>query len=623
LTYIDLQEADRNLETVVKYAQLSKDFCKNHEHSFWINFTDCVRIARYTDRQIKEVEELKMLVRQLTRIEEEDQTRFKRGVFNFIGGISKILFGTMDNDDASYYSEKISSLEKEQLDFLRLSKEQVTVVKTTLRSLNSTLLAVSENERILSKGLDEMAKHISEHDSEIKEMFSGTSMLLAVSEHNMQLERALDECRREYNILIDAILNSQKGILQPHLITPAQIVKQMKASQADVPSELTLPIPLSATYQNLIVNIIDLDVFIRNNFLVYVIRLPLTNHIKYNVYHVLPLPIRIKDTDNQFIFILPEREYLLMDTAKRYHARLRVTEIKECKSITARHKICKQSSPVQLTHLHEDCEVEMLQSLRAIPSSCSQRIAEINRTIWTQLDDNQWLYVAPRPDALTILCSKQEPSDMEIEGTGKLRLHSNCKAYGARVLIQAQTAVTFNNSEKDIIPPLSLDYDCCNFVGRSVKLNDVHLDLPVKNIINRLDDLRLASHKVEEVDRLISEQEWKLKHSTSDFHLSVLSYVGMVITGIVMIIFCHCCCCKCCKRNFPSFSKWWRDTNPCTTIVIKPKIVNSVHSSHESLRTPTARTSRVRSSLQGDALEETELVSLRTCSKQMVPSGKR
>jgi hypothetical protein len=124
-------------------------------------------------------------------------------------------------------------------------------------------------------------------------------MLLAVNEHNMQLERALSECRREYDILIDAILNSQKGILQPHIITPAQIVKRMKASQAEIPDELTFPIPLSAAHQNLIVNIIDLDVFIRGNFLVYLIRLPLTNRIKYNVYHVLPLPIRIKDTDNR------------------------------------------------------------------------------------------------------------------------------------------------------------------------------------------------------------------------------------------------------------------------------------------------------------------------------------
>jgi len=159
------------------------------------------------------MEDLRSLVRQLTRNKDEERIRFKRGGFNFIRGISKILFCSMDNEDASYYAEKISNLEKEQLDFLRLSKEQINVVKSTLRSLNSTLLAVSENERILSKGLEDMARHVNEHDGEIKEMFTGTSMLLTVNEHNMQLETALSECRRECDILIDAIVYSQKGIL--------------------------------------------------------------------------------------------------------------------------------------------------------------------------------------------------------------------------------------------------------------------------------------------------------------------------------------------------------------------------------------------------------------------------
>jgi hypothetical protein len=374
----------------------------------------------------------------------------------------------------------------------------------------------------------------------------------------MQLERALGECRREYDILIDAILNSQKGILQPHIITPAQIVKQIKASQADIPAELTLPVPLSATLQNLIVNIIDLDVFIKNNFLVYVIRLPLTNHVKYNVYHVLPLPIRLEDASNRFIFILPEREYLLMDTAKRYYARLGINEFKECKLVTTRSRVCKPSSPVQLTHLHEECEVEMLQPLRAIPSSCSRRIAEINQTAWTQLDGNEWLYVASRPDTLTILCPKQEPTDIVVEGTGRLGLHNNCKAYGTRVLIQAHAVVSANNSERDIVSPISLDYDCCEFIGKEVKLKNIHLELPLKGIVNRLDDLRLASHKVDDVNRLILEQEWKIKHSASYSQLSFLTYVGMFTTGVVMIIFCYCCCCcRCCKRKYPQFFKWW------------------------------------------------------------------
>jgi hypothetical protein len=110
--------------------------------------------------------------------------------------------------------------------------------------------------------------------------------------------------------------------------------------------------------------------------------------------------------------------------------------------LQAHHRVCKQNNAVQVTHLHEECDVKMLQLIRTIPPSCSQRIAEINQTIWTQLEDNQWLYVAPRRDVLTIPCSKQEPSDIEVVGTGKLILHSACKAYGARVLIQAKTIMT-------------------------------------------------------------------------------------------------------------------------------------------------------------------------------------
>jgi len=100
--------------------------------------------------------------------------------------------------------------------------------------------------------------------------------------------------------------------------------------------------------------------------------------------------------------------------------------------------------------------------------------------------------------------------------------------------------------------------------------------------VNCLDDLRLARRKVDEVNRLIFEQEWKIKHSTSYSYLSFLSYIGVITTSFVMIVFCYCCCCKCCKRKFPSFFKWWKDNNPCTTIVIKPKMVNSVHLSEKA-----------------------------------------
>jgi hypothetical protein len=228
-----------------------------------------------------------------------------------------------------------------------------------------------------------------------------------------------------------------------------------------------------------------------------------------------------------------------------------------------------------------------------------------------------------RPDVLTVLCPNQEPSDIEIIGTGKLTLHGACKAYGSRVLIQAEIIKTFNNTGKDIIPSLSLEFDCCLSEGKVSKLDNIQLNLPLKNIVNRLEDLKLASHKLEEVDRLISEQEWKIKQSKFDFHLSFLSYIGMVTTSLVMIILCYCCCCKCCKRKCPNFFKWWKDNNPCTTIVIQPKIINSIHSSKESLRNPSIRSIAIRKSSPEDAIEETEIMTLRSSSKQITPSGKR
>jgi hypothetical protein len=246
---------------------------------------------RQTDRPIKEVNELKLILRRLTRNEDGlVHTRDKRCVFKFIGGISKILFGTLDSEDANYYTDEISHLENELLDFLKLSKEQITVVKTTLGSINSTLLTVTENEKSLSKGLEEMAKHFNEQNGEIKEMFTAYSLLLTINEHAMQLNRAIDECRREHEILIDAVINLQKGVIQLQLITPAQILEQVNHSQADMPSDISLPIPTSATYQHLVLRIVTFDVFLKGKFLVYVIRLPLTNDVFFNLYHVLPFP---------------------------------------------------------------------------------------------------------------------------------------------------------------------------------------------------------------------------------------------------------------------------------------------------------------------------------------------
>ena len=108
-------------------------------------------------------------------------------------GISKILVGTPDNEDGNYSSDKINSLETVQLDFLKIYEEQIIAVKSILRSLNSNLFTVSGSERLLTRELRDMTKHINKQDGDVKRMFTASSMMFTVNKHSMQLNRTTDE----------------------------------------------------------------------------------------------------------------------------------------------------------------------------------------------------------------------------------------------------------------------------------------------------------------------------------------------------------------------------------------------------------------------------------------------
>jgi hypothetical protein len=42
----------------------------------------------------------------------------------------------------------------------------------------------------------------------------------------------------------------------------------------------------------------------------------------------------------------------------------------------------------------------------------------LKETLWIPLRDNAWIYVAPVPEHLTVLCTGQKPTDTEIAGSG-------------------------------------------------------------------------------------------------------------------------------------------------------------------------------------------------------------
>jgi hypothetical protein len=126
----------------------------------------------------------------------------KRGVPDFVGEISKILFGTLTQADAREYNSHINQLEREQQGFLHISSEQMAV-----NSVNLTMRRINQNEKVLKDSLVKLNTKVTNVTLELQQEIEQVTMA------NMQMktiERGLMECQYGYKILVDALIHSEQ-----------------------------------------------------------------------------------------------------------------------------------------------------------------------------------------------------------------------------------------------------------------------------------------------------------------------------------------------------------------------------------------------------------------------------
>ena len=170
----------------------------------------------------------------------------------------------------------------------------------------------------------------------------------------------------------------------------------------------------------------------------------------------------------------------------------------------------------------------MLQPIRLIPQSCGQKIVDLKDTLWIPLRDNAWIYVAPVPEHLTVLCTGHKPTDVEITDSGVLTFLAACTSYGNTAIIRSLTFHSVNNTAKGLNKLLNFTHNCCEMNVDTLSLGAIQLKEPIKSIPTYDEDLHLANHKIENVQKLVDEQEQKVAH-TSGKNMSLLCMFGTVI----------------------------------------------------------------------------------------------
>ena len=89
--------------------------------------------------------------------------------------------------------------------------------------------------------------------------------------------------------------------------------------------------------------------------------------------------------------------------------------------------MCKQDKPLLSSLTQEECAVQLPKERKILPGSCEVHYVQLTNTVWTKINDNEWIYYVPRKDSMTILCTGQDPVDIPLKGAGRLSVDPTCK----------------------------------------------------------------------------------------------------------------------------------------------------------------------------------------------------
>jgi hypothetical protein len=269
----------------------------------------CDSMLNAVKREFGKVQEMRGLVSRLTRME-RGKSRQKRGIFNVVGHIAHSLFGMLDSDSEIFYNQKIAKLEEENLDWLKLIREQAIVVRSTLNSVNKTLHDVSTNEVTLTSQLHKILTFMNARNRKIEDKYALTALLLALNDHATRVRQAVREVKDVYTMVIQVCLNQRSGIIDPQVLSPSRLIEILKISQDSFPRDMEVPVILNEAYAYMLLDISTVDTYLVANNLVYIVQVPLVMPSVFNVFKVIPFPMQVEGTKGNYTLIQPERELL-------------------------------------------------------------------------------------------------------------------------------------------------------------------------------------------------------------------------------------------------------------------------------------------------------------------------
>lgn len=448
------------------------------------------------------------------------QSRNKRSIIDGVGKVFNILFGTLDVDDAQYYDEQISEMSIKQINTINLIQNQTSLVRSSINIIQDKFLNNDKNIQALTYNLNKIEDDVSRicnytnlNHVELKIFEELQEILTAIILESRLLQD-------EQNRLLDILLYSSQGKLHPYLINPNQLESVLKDIEKKLPQHLTVPSSNGIIEKHIIYEISTFDASILDNSIIFKINIPLTLEHKYDLTHLISLPIIIRD---QNIHIRLEYEYIAISDNFLTYTLLNKEDIDTCFNKNNIY-YCKLNKILFNIHVHKTCELEL--KLKNTLDLCKTvEIKSIDEIYIHLKQPNSYLYSLNKDVSVHIKCTHNSYNDV-LNHIGILTLNKNC-------IMQTPSLTMYGQTE---LLHTKMNYSTLKFENISeshIKNNLTVIKskfVPILDDTRKLDEIDSNLKKLNQIEINLKNQRFhNVHHYTSTYSLIILAIIGITI----------------------------------------------------------------------------------------------
>ena len=513
---LDVQLLISKYHVIMAHYEATMTICKNMKNRFGsveIDEICSLFIQQFSRATLPYLNEIEANHRSLMLSINNNDTRVRRGLGQTLRRVANVLYGVCSKIDVEFIINQITEINKSKV----LSKSNIP---EKIRFLQAEVNHSTQQLELQQQKVEQNLQYLQAQTNTTIQNLNKLTFRTKVLEQSLLFELVLNKYAYETQNLISIINTALDGKIHTSVFTPQHIIKELFEIKVDLPIGNTFPLEVNAESLNDILRISEKTIFFEDNYLIYIIEIPLISSEEYNIYHPIPLPI--PHSEQNIFLIDPELDYLGVSKDNENFIALDKVKWQECITLKP-YKVCKGNQHIQHCAESDVCVVSLLVNDQFNPDHCKIKFVSLNVPIWHQLvQTNSWIYYT-QPEVGTITCTNPiENFKIKTEGVGRITIPPSCK-------INFRNSILFSNNKvsrdihSDIIPENSRNEPLH-------ALTDMVKTIIPQNLNNKIliQNLNQLTNKAVELN--------KLSHTLAEPSLISNMNIHVVVIYIIVIL---------------------------------------------------------------------------------------